>query len=272
MSTPIRIIKEYLRILRLKYPPVSSFNLANCWLRLQFSARKKEKPFYEKIGNLKLFSPSYYDFCELFDEIFLVNTYYTPGIDEKSPIIFDCGGNCGFTTVYLKLMYPQARITAFEPNPEVFKLLKDNIEANKFSDITLINAACGGKNEEIDFSINEQYSLSSSSYDSNLSRTIRVKKIALSDYVNDEISLIKMDIEGAEFETLENLIKTGKIQKVKKLSIEYHHRLFTDKAQLGLFLKLLEDNGFNYNLFAYRKPNEFYASKWQSMMIYAFKR
>ncbi|MGC8885989.1 MAG: FkbM family methyltransferase [Verrucomicrobiia bacterium] len=272
MPNLLRTTKEYLRILRLTHPPISSVMLANCWLRLQFTTRKKQKPFAERIGKLKLFTPSYYDFCELFDEIFLVNNYYTHGINEQSPVIFDCGGNCGFTTIYLKLMYPQARLTVFEPNPEVFNLLKINMEINEFSDITLINAACGAKNEEIDFAINEQYSLASSSYERNSFKIIKVKKVALADYINEEISLIKMDIEGDEFETLTNLIETGKIQKIKRFSIEYHHRLFNPEPILGKFLKMLEDSGFDYNLFAYRKPNEFYSSKWQSMMIYAFKK
>lgn len=272
MQNPIRLIKEYFRILKLKNTPISPFYIANCWLRLQITPGKKEQPFLSNIGNIKLFASTHYDFNELLDEIFLVNSYYVPSINEAQPIILDCGGNCGFATIYFKLMYPEAKITTFEPNPYVYEILKKNIKLNNFTDIIPVNAACGGKNEVVDFTIDEQYSLASSYLNQIHSKTIKVQKIALSDFINKEISLIKMDIEGAEFEVIQNLIETNKIKNVKRFAIEFHNRLFRNNSNLGEFLKLLEISGFDYNLFAYRKQQEFYSNKWQSIMIYAFKQ
>jgi hypothetical protein len=70
---PIKIIKEFFRINRIKYTPIDPIKLATCWLRLQFSFKKDESPFAERIDKIKLYTPNHYDFMELFDEIFLVN-------------------------------------------------------------------------------------------------------------------------------------------------------------------------------------------------------
>lgn len=266
----LKIIKEFIRINRIKDTPLAPIHLATCWLRLQFSLKKNKSPFTERIDKIRLYTPSHYDFIELFDEIFLVNAYYID-ISEKIPVIIDCGGNCGFATIYFKLFSPEAKIITFEPNPEVFKLLRKNIETNNFKNVELVDAACGKENSEINFFINEGYSLASSTLLKNSTNTIKVKQICLSDYINSEISLLKLDVEGAEFDVIKNLITTNKLRLVKRLAIEYHHRLFSNEPLLGSFLKLLEENAFDYNLFAYRKNDQFFCRKWQSLMIYAYR-
>lgn len=266
-----RLVKEYIRISRISVSPVNGKILAKNWLALQLTSRKNERPFEGKIGNATLYAASHYDFLELFDEVFLVNAYHTK-LDEPRPLILDCGSNCGFTTAYFKMLYPASRIIAFEPNPSVFSLFKRNVEKNNWSDVTAVNAACGSEDCERDFSINEAYSLAGSAVSNSDSPRLKVRQIALADFITEEVSLLKMDIEGAETEVLRHLSQTGKIQLVKRFAIEYHHRLFEPDSKLAGFLDILEKNGFDYNFFAYRVHSEFYSPRWQSMMIYAFRK
>lgn len=266
-----RLIKEFIRISRLSISPIPGKILARNWLALQMSGRKHEKPFVDKIGNSTLYAASHYDFLELFDEVFLVNAYHTR-LDEPQPVILDCGSNCGFVTAYFKMLHPESKIIAFEPNPNVFSLLKKNIETNNWANVTAINAACGTESREVEFSINESYSLAGSAVSNSGSGQIRVQQVALADFITERISLLKMDIEGAETAVLHHLSETGKIRMVKRFAIEYHHRLFDEKSKLADFLKVLEENDFDYNFFAYRTHPEFYSPRWQSMMIYAFKK
>jgi hypothetical protein len=42
---------------------------------------------------------------------------------------------------------------------------------------------------------------------------------------------VKMDIEGAEYEVLRQLIKDGNIKKIKELHIEFHHNVFKSESE-----------------------------------------
>jgi len=61
-----------------------------------------------------------------------------------------------------------------------------------------------------------------------------VECIDLSDFIlnnfskNDNI-IIKMDIEGSEYDTLERMIETGAIEYINVLVVEWHSRYFTNK-------------------------------------------
>jgi FkbM family methyltransferase len=60
---------------------------------------------------------------------------------------------------------------------------------------------------------------------------------------HDHISVLKMDIEGAEYEVIEDIINSG-IQ-VQQVLVEFHHRLKEIGApKTRQALKLLNDNGF----------------------------
>lgn len=53
----------------------------------------------------------------------------------------------------------------------------------------------------------------------------------LSDWMDKAISpedhvILKLDIEGSEFEVLEHLLNTGKLSLVKELMVEWHERFF----------------------------------------------
>lgn len=53
----------------------------------------------------------------------------------------------------------------------------------------------------------------------------------LMQFTNEEKIHIKMDIEGAEFETIRNIIDTGSINKICYLSVEWHSWAMTDKEK-----------------------------------------
>lgn len=81
---------------------------------------------------------------------------------------------------------------------------------------------------------------------------VEVESVSLSDFIMHNFSpedniIIKMDIEGSEFETLENLIDTGAIDYVNKLFVEWHCNFFTNKEEMesykaGLIQTLAEKN------------------------------
>lgn len=70
-----------------------------------------------------------------------------------------------------------------------------------------------------------------------LDRKIQVKTISLSNFLkkHEDNDLIKMDIEGLEYEVVKDLVKKELIQKYPELIIEYHHNFSKNNKSLGMF-------------------------------------
>lgn len=51
---------------------------------------------------------------------------------KDSRVIIDIGANTGFVSLLAVSYAPQSTIYAFEPVPDIYRLLKENIEANHF--------------------------------------------------------------------------------------------------------------------------------------------
>ena len=73
--------------------------------------------------------------------------------------IIDVGANKGQFAAASKLVYPEASIICFEPDPNVFKRLKNNLK--KYSRIQFWNYAIGSKDSHLEFWVND-YDLASS--------------------------------------------------------------------------------------------------------------
>jgi len=76
----------------------------------------------------------------LFREIFVRNEYAFQASSER-PVVFDCGANIGMATLFFKWLYPDCEIHAFEPDPETFGVLSENVSRNKLRDVSLHNVA-----------------------------------------------------------------------------------------------------------------------------------
>src|ERR1041385_7511773 len=51
----------------------------------------------------------------LYHEVFAKDEYLF-SCDTESPVILDCGANIGMATLFFKWLYPQSKISAFEPD------------------------------------------------------------------------------------------------------------------------------------------------------------
>src|ERR1035441_6582175 len=77
-----------------------------------------------------------------------------------------------------------------------------------------------------------------------------VRTVRLSDYITEDVDLLKLDVEGSEMAILEDLMAAGKLERVRQIIGEYHHHVKPDEDRLGEFLSLLERAGFGYHLCA----------------------
>lgn len=259
--TKIRIFLTYLRL------------TAKFWLAGRIFLLKTEQMFGFRISCFK-----YETLRFLFQEIFVRGEYYFEA-DKKEVTIFDCGGNIGLSTLYFKWLYPQSKIYVFEPDPQTFELLKKNIKQNKLENVFLHNVALLDKNGEIDFFIDKEKpgSLTMSTTFERLPKdVVRVKTISLAEFIKQKvdgqkIEFVKMDIEGDEEKVLVDLDRRGILKNIQELIIEFHLNI-GDRSTLSNTLRVLENNGFNYQLttkpgFVIYAKNEF-----QDILVYAYQR
>ena len=186
-------------------------------------------PKYTKIENFEIAYFNKKELKLLEKEIFF-NEIYEIELDNNTPEIIDAGAYLGLASIYFKKQYPNAKILAFEPNPNILPLLQENIAINNLKGIRIENYALGKKDSLRDFYIDSSgnNSFSTSGFIKNTwngkqkTIPIEVRVTKLSEYINKDIDLLKMDIEGAEREVLEELRDSGKLNFIKNIIFEFH--------------------------------------------------
>jgi FkbM family methyltransferase len=176
-----------------------------------------------------------YQFLEIFrKEILFFRT------NSNKPRIIDCGANIGVSVNYFKKIYPNSHISAFEPDPEIFKVLEKNTKSFAPEGLELHNSAVWNEKGSVSFKQNDSDGGKICQDGNTLVKTVR-----LSDFLNEKVDLLKIDIEGAEKVVLPSI--EDQLSNVDKLFLELH--VSPDD------LKLLEDacsilrrNSFSYKI------------------------
>jgi FkbM family methyltransferase len=171
--------------------------------------------------------------------------------DRNKPLnIIDAGAYIGLSTLYFKKRFPNSKISCFEPNPNVFPLLEENILCNDIKNVKLFNVALGKKPSErklyIDNSGYGAFSTASFRKDAwngkQKTIPIKVKTEPLSKYIKDRVDILKLDIEGCELEVLRELDEKNSFRKIQNLFIEYHPQ---KNQNINNVLDILKRNKFH---------------------------
>ncbi|MBV4359459.1 FkbM family methyltransferase [Pinibacter aurantiacus] len=174
-------------------------------------------------------------------EIF-VDEIYKQQLPENARVI-DCGSHIGMSLIYLKQLCPTAKITAFEPDAQNFKLLTDNMASFGYTkDVVLENKAVWIENATLHFESSNDMS-SHIVADNTKGATISVQAVRLRDVINAKVDFLKIDIEGAEYEVMKDIEE--KLHFVGNLFLEYHGN-FNEGYKLNEMLQILERNQFKY--------------------------
>jgi len=184
-----------------------------------------------------------------FWQIFLRRVYEITG-GEKT--VLDAGANIGFFTLWAARLAAGARIFSIEPAPESYDRLRENVRANGWEDrVSCLQFALAGVSETRMVKMGKPKSQARRvlSYDSNASEPIAAvttKTLAqvFEEQGIDSLDVLKMDIEGGEYETLLSA-PSAVLRKIGRISLEYHpdvegyttEQLLTFLAQQGFTLK-----------------------------------
>lgn len=159
----------------------------------------------------------------------------------ENPLILDCGANVGLGVRYWKQLYPRARVTAYEPDPESFAALQENIR--DLSGVNLRPAAVWTENAPVRFAAvgADGGHLAAVSPEPHTSQEVVVTALRLRDHLVEPVKLLKLDIEGAEVDVL--LDCRDRLHLVRNLFVEYHS--FSGQPQrLQAFFGVIEAAGF----------------------------
>jgi FkbM family methyltransferase len=150
--------------------------------------------------------------------------------------IIDAGANVGYSSVLFANLWRNARIIAVEPEEENFKMLLKNTRL--YPNIECVQAAIWSKNAILKLK-NENALAFSYQYGSENSiersepnvQAFTVKEICKK-FSIDRLNLLKIDIEGGEFEILKNA-ESDWHQDADTIAIELHERIMPGVEKLA---------------------------------------
>ncbi len=141
--------------------------------------------------------------------------WYRP---KAGDLVFDMGAHCGVSTYHLsKLVGPEGKVIAFEPDPLNFEILKRNVERHGLANVILQNTAIAGTAGELAFSSEGTVGsmLMSVLPRESAGAVVTVEAMTLADaFARWGVpEFCKIDIEGAEIDVI---AKSGELLRSHK--------------------------------------------------------
>jgi FkbM family methyltransferase len=210
------------------------------WLLSKYGRAKRGVPREIDVFDMTISVPDAQAFMWDYHEIFYKEIYKFKA-KRNDPVIFDCGANIGLSALYFKQLYPNAKITAFEPDPDICGYFRKNI-LEKYDDVELHQKAVWNQPTTLHFNaLGGDGGRIADSGD----HLIEVEAIPLKDLITQPVDLLKIDVEGAELQALEGL--GDKLSLVDLVFVEYHS-LINQPQCLPDLLKLMEKFGFRTHI------------------------
>ncbi len=240
-----RIFKEYLRLSR-----ILGFSAAFSYVRHKRSSRnRRDWSIRPKVVEYPFFIRGNTSDIDVFNQIFIENEYQCLTGIKNVGLVVDCGANVGFSSAYFLSVFPSCHVVAIEPDKENFEALRRNLSSYRNSArVDLINAGI--------WSITCRLAVSSESYRDGRewARQVRlagayeqsqVDGISIDTVLTnsgfDRISILKIDIEGAEAIVFGSP-RLEWLEKVDNIAIELHDDSSFGKASEVFFDAIANQN------------------------------
>jgi len=239
------------------YPQKRKLKLFSDYIRLRIKASINRWFHFQREHFLDyhVYVPDYDTFLAIFRQIFIRDTYYFE-TRKTAPIIIDCGGNIGMSVLYFAHLYPNAKITVFEPSREVVEILNKNIEINNVKHVRVVNAAVGPENSEAEIYPrgtaacgNTLISTIADMSTKNVAKPYKVKMLRLSAYIPSVVDALKLDIEGSEGAAIKELADAKRLRFVETILMEYHYYPQAISNNLSNIFTIFNNHGFGVQIY-----------------------
>lgn len=121
--------------------------------------------------------------------------------------IVDIGANIGYyTLLFSKLTGESGCVYAFEPDPQSFVLLQKNLARNSRTNVVALNQAASNRTGESFLYLSTENFGDHQTYPSDDNRRrVPISMTRLDDVVTAPVDLVKMDVQGFEFQALQGM-------------------------------------------------------------------
>jgi FkbM family methyltransferase len=168
------------------------------------------------------------------------------GMVREGDCVLGVGANIGYYALMAaRLVGPRGKVYAIEPVPRNIKLLEDSIRLNSYDNIETFNMAMGQNDSVAMLYLSDHPNWSSFYRPRKVTGYIDIKIISIDSFLKDKRlpDVIRMDVEGYEYEILigmSDLLKSG---RPLRLLIEFHPDIMGEQ-RAEFFLTKLRENGF----------------------------
>jgi FkbM family methyltransferase len=171
--------------------------------------------------------------------------------------IADVGGHKGFFSVLAATSARGVRVYTFEPAPDNLAMLRRNIALTALSNITIFGVAVSSKNGEahLNLAVDSVCNSLIPRSDVDLRGNIKIEAWSMERVLKTippPINLLKMDIEGMEYETLLSC-PVEYLQGIERIALEYHDGHIQTSHSTFELVSFLNSTGFSTHLWPERR-------------------
>ncbi|MBY9007039.1 MAG: FkbM family methyltransferase [Candidatus Lokiarchaeota archaeon] len=189
----------------------------------------------------------------------VIRNYLKPG-----DTFMDIGSNIGIISLAAsQIVGDNGHIYSFEPEPDTFFFFKKNISLNNIKNITAFKHGLGSIKETKNIYYHEEYGNSTFiKLENNKNKPIEKKVFidTLDNVIKDNnikrIKMIKIDVEGWEFEVLKGAERLLKSKNAPIISIEYFEGINAEGGLPINFVNYISSIN-NYKIYKLKKSKEF---------------
>lgn len=165
---------------------------------------------------------------------------------REGDCVVDIGANIGYyALIEARSVGPHGKVYAIEPVPHNMQLLEDSVRLNNYSNVETFQLAVGQQNGTLPLYISDHPNWSSFYPSRNVVGRVNVAVVTLDSFLKDKRrpSLIRMDVEGYEYEILKGMNDILESTTPLRLFVEFHPDIM-GKQRASVFLSTLKEHHF----------------------------
>ena len=149
----------------------------------------------------------------------LYQTRLAMGLTRPGDVAVDVGAMIGYyTLLFANRTGPDGRVYSFEPDPDNFGLLQENIQMNGYEHVTAKQAIVGsGSGKSTLYPAPPDHKGDARAYAHGDRAPIDVDVVALDDEISDPVDVVKIDVQGYEGFVLQGM--QGLIERSPQLTM-----------------------------------------------------
>ncbi len=207
---------------------LTSYILKNLMYRSGFDLPLDEE-IAVRLGGIQVGFRPFQGELNLYKEIFIDRVYEQHPSFRVCPgwCVFDVGANIGIFTLKAACQHRVAQIYAFEPDPETFVRLLNNLQSNLLANVVAMQKAVGkapGMARFIRGPASPMGHLGTAAGQP-IGSDLSVDVVSLASVIQQEqipvVNLLKLDVEGAEVDALQGAEPV--LDRIERIVMEYHH-------------------------------------------------